>query len=115
MSDADWLSVPDFAERLGVTASHVRELLRDGALASKRRGERNTVQIPGEFIVDSEDGPVILGTLRGTMTVLRDAGLNDEAVLEWLMTYEAELGTTPLAALLAGQRAPVRRIAQTLL
>lgn len=115
MAEVEWLTVPDFADRLGVTASHVRELLREGALASERRGERNTVQIPADFIVDGEDGPALLPTLKGTLTVLGDAGLRDKAALEWLLAHEPELGTSPLGALRAGQRAHVRRLAQALL
>jgi len=115
MAHTEWLTVPDFADRLGVTASDVRELLREGALVSVRRGERNTVQLPADFIVDVEGAPHVLGTLRGTLTVLRDAHMSDEAALDWLLADEPELGCSPLAALRAGQRAPVRRIAQTLL
>lgn len=115
MSSAEWLTVPDFADRLGVTASEVREMLREGSLASERRGERNTVQIPAGFIVDGEHGPEVLPTLKGTLTVLRDAGMKDEAAIEWLLADEPELGTSPLGALRDGKRAHVRRIAQTLL
>jgi hypothetical protein len=112
---SDWLTVPDFADRLGTTASQVRELLREGALASQRRGERNTVQIPADFIVDGDDGPMVLATLKGTLTLLRDAGMNDEDAIAWLLADEPELGSSPLAALRSGQRAHVRRLAQALL
>lgn len=116
MTDSvDWLTVPDFADRLGVTASQVRELLREGALASTRRGERNTVQLPAAFIVDGENGPEVLPTLKGTLTLLRDAGFGDDVALEWLLEESDELGTTPLEALRSGQRAHVRRLAQALL
>jgi len=115
MSDAEWLSVPDFADRIGVSASHVRELLREGALVSTRRGERNTVQIPADFIAYVDGAPAILPWLQGTLTVLKDAHLSDEAVLEWLLEDEDELGMSPLAALRSGKRAHVRRLAQTLL
>ena len=115
MSDVEWLTVPDFADRLGVTASQVRELLREGGLVSTRRGERNTVQLPAAFIVDGEDGPVILPTLKGTLTLLKDARLGDDGALEWLLADEPELGTSPLGALRSGQRAHVRRLAQALL
>jgi hypothetical protein len=115
MPDAEWLTVPDFADRLGVTASHVRELLREGALVSARRGERNTVQIPADFIVEVDGEPEILPWLQGTLTVLKDAHLSDDAVLEWLLEDEDELGMSPLTALRSGKRAHVRRIAQTLL
>ena len=115
MSDADWLSVPDFADALGLTASQVRELVKEGQLAAVRRGERNTVQIPAGFIVELEGKPAILPTLRGTLTLLRDAHMDDEAAIEWLLADEAELGMSPLASLRSGQRAHVRRLAQALL
>lgn len=116
MTDShEWLTVPDFADRLGVTASHVRELIREGALASTRRGERNTVQIPADCIVDGDNGPEVVPTLRGTLTLLHDAGFDDDAALEWLLEDSEELGTSPLAALRSGQRAHVRRLAQALL
>lgn len=115
MTDADWLAVPDFADRLGITASDVRDLLRDGSLASVRRGERNTVQIPGSFIVELDEKLVILPTLKGTLTLLRDARMDDEAAIDWLLADEPELGMSPLASLRLGQRAHVRRLAQALL
>lgn len=109
-----WLTVPDFAEALGLTPTQIRELVREGALAATRRGERATVQLPAGFIVDSDHGPEILPTLRGTLTMLRDAGLHDDDILEWLLETNDELGKPPLTALREGQRAPVRRAAQTL-
>lgn len=116
MTDApEWLTVPDFADRLGVTASHVRELIREGAVAAARRGERQTVQLPADFIVENDGKLVILPTLRGTLTLLHDAGFDDESALEWLMSVDAELGMEPLAALREGRRSHVRRVAQALL
>jgi excisionase family DNA binding protein len=115
MSDAEWLSVPDFADRLGVAASHIRELVREGELAAVRRGERNTVQLPAGFIVEIDGVPVIVPTLKGTLTLLHDGGFTDEEAIEWLLAHEEELGKSPLDALREGQRAHVRRIAQTLL
>src|SRR6478735_3860015 len=114
MSDAEWLTVPDFADALGVTASYVRDLLRDGALVAERRGERNTVQIPAGFLAEGEHGVTILTTLQGTLTMLSDAGLDDSESIEWLLAHNDELGTSPLGALREGKRAPVRRAAQTL-
>lgn len=110
-----WLTVPDFADALGVTPTHVRELLREGGLAARRRGERATVQLPAGFIVDGEEGPEVLHTLRGTLTLLRDAGFDDDAALDWLLAHDEELDATPLDALRSGKRAHVRRIAQALL
>lgn len=115
MSDDAWLTVPDFADALGITASQVRELLRDGALAATRRGERNTVQIPAGFVVEIDGRAQILPTLRGTLTLLRDAHMDDETAIEWLLTDEPALGMSPLESLRSGQRAHVRRLAQALL
>lgn len=117
-----WLSVPEFADRLGVKPSHVRELLRERHLVAARTGPNDAISIPEEFLVardaatESEPGAAheILPTLRGTLTVLADAGLDDSAIIEWLLAHNEELGTSPLAALREGRRAPVRRIAQTL-
>ncbi len=113
--DAAWLTVPDYAERMGVTASQVRELVREGHLVAVRRGERATLQIPVDTIVDGEHGPEVLPTLRGTLTLLRDAGFSDEEAAGWLLAEDDELGMTPLEALRQGRRAHVRRIAQALL
>ncbi|WP_062464510.1 Rv2175c family DNA-binding protein [Demequina soli] len=113
--DLAWLTVPDFADRLGTTASRVREMLREGELLAVRRGERQTLQIPAGVIVDGEAGPEVLATLRGTLTLLRDAGMDDAEMAAWLMADEPELGMSPLDALREGRRAHVRRIAQTLL
>lgn len=115
MSDAEWLSVPDFADALGLTASQVREMVRDGEIAATRRGERNTVQIPAGFIVEIDGKTIILPTLRGTLTLLHDARMDDDAAIEWLLTDEPELGMSPLASLRSGARAHVRRLAQALL
>jgi hypothetical protein len=115
MSDGEWLTVPDFADRLGVTASEVRDLLRERALVATRRGERNTVQIPAACIVDGDHGPQVVPTLKGTLTLLFDAGFDDDGALEWLLSPSDELGMSPLDALHSGQRAHVRRLAQALL
>src|SRR5215510_7541075 len=103
MSAAEWLTVPDFADKLGITASQVREMLRDGELVSTRRGERNTIQIPADFIVDVDGEPAVVPWLKGTLTLLKDARLSDESALEWLLEDDGELGMSPLAALRSGQ------------
>lgn len=108
----EWLSVPDFAERIGATASHIRELMRERALVAMRRGESQAWYLPARFILDDADGPRILPTLRGTITVLADGGWADQEILDWLLETSDELGQTPLSAMQEGRRAPVRRAAQ---
>ena len=112
---AEWFSVPEFADQLGLTASDVRDLLREGALVAVRRGDSNTVQLPAGFIIPGDVAPHIIPTLRGTLTLLRDAGFDDEGAIGWLLADEPTLGMSPLAALQLGQRAQVRRLAQALL
>ncbi|MFW7415288.1 Rv2175c family DNA-binding protein [Demequina sp. SO4-18] len=114
MTDTDgWLPVPDFADRLGITAARVRELLRERALVATRRGDSQAWHLPEGFIDDAAaDGPRVLPTLRGTITVLADGGFSDDEILEWLLETSEELGATPLEAMREGRRAPVRRAAQ---
>lgn len=110
-----WLTVPDFAEALGTTPSEVRDLLRECAIVGVRRGPREVLHLPADFIVEQEGEPRLLSTLRGTLTLLRDAGFTDDEAVEWLVESCDELGCPPLQALREGRRAPVRRVAQELL
>jgi len=45
---------------------------------------------------------------------LLDIGLQLDEAIEWLYDENDNLGETPMAALLKGHKAPVRRAAQTL-
>ncbi|AMM22387.1 transcriptional regulator [Frondihabitans sp. PAMC 28766] len=104
----DWLTLPDAADRLGTTASRVRRLLDERMLvATHIDGVR---KIPALFIVDGEP----MHELRGTLTVLHDNAFTDDEALDWLLSDEESLGTTPITALLAGRKAEVRRVAQSL-
>ncbi|WP_062202130.1 Rv2175c family DNA-binding protein [Demequina salsinemoris] len=114
-NDIEWLSIPEFADRISVRDSRVRDLLRDRALIAVRRGENNALSLPADFIVPGDHAPHIIATLKGTLTLLLDMGLSDDEVIEWLFTPSDELDTTPMEALRQGQRAAVRRAAQTLL
>lgn len=115
MTDSiEWLTVPDLAELLGVSVTVVHEMIRVRDLVAVRRGERQTWQIPADFVEHTESGPRLLPALRGTLIMLGDARMSDEETIEWLTSESEELGSTPLAALREGKRAPVRRAAQTL-
>jgi hypothetical protein len=67
-------------------------------------------KIPAETIQNGEP----LHTLKGTLQLLLDAGYSNDDALEWLYTVEPSLDTTPMAALVAGKRAEIRRLAQAL-
>lgn len=116
MSDEiEWLTVPGFADALGVTASDVREMLRLRSIVAVRRGDNDAWHIPAGFIAEQDGRPRVLSTLPGTLTLLADVGFTDEETVAWLTSPSEELGMTPLAALREGRRAPVRRAAQALL
>ncbi len=129
----DWLTLPDVAERLGIDVGKVRRLLQEGRLAAVRRGDPPVLSVPADFLVpvhlanpaaptaprpdDAPDGGArwaVLAALRGTLTVLADAGFDAAESIEWLFTTDDVLGRTPMEALRAGSKSEVRRRAQTL-
>jgi excisionase family DNA binding protein len=109
---AEWLTVPDIAERLGVRLSEVRRMIEDRELVAARVGPRSVVSVPAKFLTD--EGP--LPTLRGTFTVLQDGGMDDEQIIGWLFTRDETLSVegAPIDALVAGRKKEVRRRAQEL-
>lgn len=129
----DWLTLPDVAERLGIDVGKVRRLLQDGSLVAVRRGDPAVLSVPADFFVPAHltnpaapapapssatgDAPrcAVLGALRGTLTVLSDAGFDASESIEWLFSTDDVLGRSPMAALRAGSKSEVRRRAQTLL
>ena len=111
MTDDDqteWLTVPDLVERLGQTPSRIRKLIDDRHLLATRVD--GVLKVPASFLRD--DAP--LPELHGTAVVLADAGFSDAEALEWLLGEDDSLGTSPIAALRAGRKSEVRRVAQAL-
>lgn len=111
MTDADqtdWLTVPDLVELLGQTPSRIRRLIDDRHLLARRVD--GVLRVPSLFLRDGAPLP----ELHGTANVLSDAGFSDAEALDWLLDEEDSLGTTPIAALRAGRKAEVRRVAQAL-
>jgi hypothetical protein len=104
----DWLTIPELVERLGQTPSRIRRLIDERYLLATRID--GVLKVPDAFLRD--DGPV--PELHGTAMVLADAGFSDAEALEWLLGEEDSLGTTPIAALRAGRKSEVRRVAQAL-
>ena len=105
-----WLPLPDVAERLCVDVGGVRRLLRDRDLVAARVGERGVLCVPEDLLAEGAPLP----DLRGTLTVLADAGFSDEEALRWLLTPDESLPGTPVQALREGRRTEVRRRAQAL-
>ncbi len=111
MTDDDqieWLTVPDLVELLGQTPSRIRKLIDDRHLLATRVD--GVLKVPASFLRD--DAP--LPELHGTAVVLADAGFSDAEALEWLIGEDDSLGTSPIAALRAGRKSEVRRVAQAL-
>ena len=107
---SEWLTIPDVADRLGIDVVRARALLKDRQLLARRRGERNVLSVPVEFL---QDGAVLKG-LPGTLVLLGDARYSDEEALRWLFTADDSLPGTPVAALRANRGTEVRRRAQAL-
>lgn len=105
-----WLTLPDVAERLSIDVSRVRRLIQDGYLAAVRRGERSVLSVPADLLIADQPLP----ELRGTLTVLADAGFGSEDALRWLFTPDDSLPGTPVEALRAGRKTEIRRRAQAL-
>lgn len=103
-----WLTIPDLTELLGLKVSQVRRLIEDRSLLASRID--GVWQVPELFIVDGEP----LHELKGTLVVLADSGFSDEEAMAWLLSEEESLGVSPIAALHAGRKAEVRRVAQAL-
>lgn len=105
--DSDWLPVPDVAALLGVRLRDVRAMIADSALVGARVAGLEGYRIPASFL----DGARVVDGLKGTITQLRDAGLDETEIVRWLLTPSEELGRTPAAALRAGGKHAVRRAA----
>ncbi|WP_424447972.1 Rv2175c family DNA-binding protein [Microbacterium arborescens] len=103
-----WLALPEVVDLTGETLSRVRRLLDENHLIGSRRD--GTFRIPEAFFLDGAP----LSSLRGTITVLRDVGFSDDEAIDWLFAVEESIGAAPIAALRAGRKTEVRRIAQTL-
>lgn len=107
--DIGWLAVPDIMEWTGASLPQVRGWLHERELIGVRRGPNHAVMVPERFL--TQDGP--LASLRGTITVLADSGLDDSEIVEWLHRPDADLtGGSAIEALQAGRKSEVRRRAQ---
>ncbi|MET0589703.1 MAG: Rv2175c family DNA-binding protein [Naasia sp.] len=104
----EWLSLPELSERFELPIGKIRRLVEERHLIALRID--GVLRVPAEFV--DADGP--LGDLRGTIIVLGDNGFSDDEAVDWLLGTEESLGTSPVAALRAGRKAEVRRVAQAL-
>jgi Rv2175c C-terminal domain of unknown function len=105
-----WLTVPDLAEALGTDVVHVRQMLKDRGLVCVRRGERGVISVPADFVQDG----VVVKKLPGLLTLLADAGYDENESIRWIFTPDDSLPGTPMQALTENRHTEVRRRAQSL-
>jgi Rv2175c C-terminal domain of unknown function len=104
----EWLTLPEVAERIDVSISKVNQMVRDHALLAVRRD--GVLRIPSELVANR----TVLKHLPGVLTLLHDAGYNDEEALRWLYEPDDTLPGVPAAALGTGRATEVKRRAQAL-
>ena len=107
---SEWLPLPDVAEKLDISVTKVHAMVKDGSLLAARIGERSIRAVPAEFFADDH----ILESLRGTISVLHDAGFEDDEAIVWLFTFDESLPGRPIDALHAGRKTEIRRRASAL-
>ncbi|WP_396276015.1 Rv2175c family DNA-binding protein [Glutamicibacter sp.] len=105
-----WLNLPAVAEILDVDIRRVHRLLDERVIIELRIGERKVRSIPADFLQDDQ----VVDSLKGTLSVLKDAGFSDEESIKWLFTEDESLPGTPMNALRTGRKTEIRRRAQSL-
>ncbi|MCW6008530.1 DNA-binding protein [Micromonospora sp. CPCC 205371] len=83
-------------------------MVRDHALLAIRRD--GVLRVPAELVANH----TVLKHLPGVLTLLRDAGYNDEEALRWLYEADDTLPGVPAEALGTGRATEVKRRAQAL-
>ena len=106
----DWLDWSAASERLHVSVSKVRQLIREHQLAAVVPVEGAGQKIPAALVMDGE----IVKGVGGVLTVLHDADYDDRAAITWLFTADDSLPGTPIQALRDNRGSEVKRRAQAL-
>ena len=107
-STREWLTLPEVAERLGISTGKVHRLIEERQLLALRIDRQP--RVPADFLTGAE--PV--AGLRGTLTLLFDAGLDEAEVMTWLLSDDESLGAAPVDALRQGRKTQVRHSVQLL-
>ena len=105
----DWLTLPEVADRLRLSVSRIKQLLRDRKLLAVQRPS-GEFAVPAGFLA----GDQIIHGLGGTLTLLFDCGFSETEALSWLFTADDTLPGTPVQALTEHRRTEVNRRAQAL-
>lgn len=105
--DVDLMTLPDAAEAAGLGLLEIEQLVKDGALIVVRSPQGRRA-IPAAFVV--EGGPV--KHLPAVITLLRDGGYDDDAIVRWLHVEDPTLPGAPIRALRENRGTEVKRRAQ---
>ena len=105
---ADWVVLPDLAHQLDLPITRIHQMIRDHVLLAVRRD--GVLRVPVELVAT----PNVRKHLPGVLTLLHDAGYNDEEALRWLYTADDSLPGTPAGALSGPKATEVKRRAQAL-
>lgn len=103
---AGWLPLSEVAERLEVPVSKVNQMIRDHALLAVRRD--GALRVPAELVANR----TVRKHLSGVLTLLHDAGYNEEEALRWLYRPDDSLPGTAAMALADDRATEVKRRAQ---
>ncbi len=106
----EWLDWAACGEALGVSASRVRQLIKEHHLAAAVPSPGAGQRVPA-LLVDA--GQVVKG-VPGVLTVLHDGGYDDRQILRWLFTDDDTLPGRPIDALRENRGAEVKRRAQAM-
>ena len=108
VDSAEWLTLPDIAERFDTKITTVRQMVRDRSLLAVRRD--GVLRVPSELIAND----TVRKHLPGVLNLLFDAGYNDEEAMRWLFTDDPSLPGMPATALAGEKATEVKRRAQAL-
>ena len=106
----DWLDWAACGTALGISASRVRQLIREHQLAATVPAPGSGQQVPAAFV---QDGVVVKG-LPGVVTSLHDGGYDDRGIIGWLFTADDSLPGRPIDALRENRGSEVKRRAQAM-
>jgi hypothetical protein len=107
MTDPDLISLPEVAQALDVAITRVHQYVRDGQLVAVRDAE-NVRRIPATLVQDG----LVVKSLPGVITLLRDAGYDDDEIVDWLHREDDSLPGSPIQALRENRGTEVKRRAQ---
>jgi hypothetical protein len=106
----DWLDWAACGDALGVSASRVRQLIREHQLAAVVPSPGAGQQIPAALVMEGE----IVKGVPGILTVLHDGLYDDREIITWLFTDDESLPGRPIDALRENRGSEVKRRAQAM-